>query len=191
MKLRILFRNRIQSYLFISFFGLLAGGCVAVFSLFPFDTLWSFSSFSSTTIGFWMFTTSLIVLTSERPLTASVNACIYVGVTFIVTDIFKTVRLIQSGYMLTGGLPGQVLSTLLYGAAPAVVCGILGAILWNGRKRTWYGRALRFLPLLLIIAEGIRMYLCVFREGRMLFQALLDTVCAALYILVIGRSLFD
>ena len=65
MKLRTLFRNRIQSDLFISFWGLLAGGCVVVFSLFPFNTLWSFSSFSWATIGFWMCTTSLIVLRSE------------------------------------------------------------------------------------------------------------------------------
>ncbi len=67
MVLKTLFRNRLQSYLFICLLGLLAGGLVAGFSQFPFDTLWSISSFSSTTIGFWMFTTSLIVLTSEPP----------------------------------------------------------------------------------------------------------------------------
>lgn len=191
MALKTLFRNRVRSYLFICLLGLLAGGLVAGFSRFPFDTLWSLSSFSSATIGVWMFTTSLIVVTSESPHTAGINAGIYVGVKFVVTDLHKTARLFQAGYAFSDELSVRVLSTLFYGAVPAVLCGALGAILWNGRKGSWYGRALLLLPLLFIAAEGIGMYCRVLKEGRMLFQALLDTACAALYFLAVRRSLFQ
>ena len=125
MALKTLFRNRVRSYLFICLLGLLAGGLVAGFSRFPFDTLWSFSSFSSATIGFWMFTTSLIVVTSESPRTAGINAGIYVGVKFVVTDLHKTARLFQAGYAFSDELSVRVLSTLFYSAVPAVLCGCL------------------------------------------------------------------
>ncbi len=106
------------------------------------------------------------------------------------TDLHKTARLFQAGYAFSDGLPVRILSTLLYGAVPAVICGILGVILWRGRGNQWYSKVLLFLPLLCIVLEAVKMAFTVFLEGRMLFQLLLDTACAALYFFSVRRSLF-
>ena len=158
MNIRILFRHDKRSYLYTCLLGLLAGAIVAAFSNFPADTLWSFSSFSSATIGFWTFTTSLIVLTSKSPFTAGMHGGIYVGLIFLVTAFFKAIRGINDGYSTFSKEITQIPGMFCYAAIPAVICGILGAVLWYGRKNNWYGKLLLVLPLLVIALETAAMY---------------------------------
>lgn len=190
LKIKTFLKNNAKSYLLVCAFGMLAGVLVMLFSNMPSNTLWSLSSFSSATIGFWMCTTSIIALVSDKPLVAGINASLYVGIMFAITGIFKKVREINSEYCLEINVVSSTIDVIFYSIFPAVICGVFGVILWNGRREKWFGKVLLVLPLIFISAEAVIMYARVFTEGRMLFQALLDTGCATGYFLFIKSSLF-
>ena len=84
---KVLFKNNLKSYLLVTGFGIVAGLLVALFSRFPAQGLWNFALFSSGTLGFWMFSTSLIVLFSGKNFVAAINAALYVYFMFYVTGI--------------------------------------------------------------------------------------------------------
>ena len=167
-----------------------AGLLAAALSLLPHGTLWSFSSFGSGTIGFWMFSTSTIVLLSASPRVAAANSGIYVGLMFAVTGIFKTLRLIYSEYYFTSGFLSIAADLFLYSVIPGLVCSALGAVLWYGRKGGRLSRLLLAAPLIVTAAEAAIMFFRVAAEGTMLFQAVLDTGCAAVYLFIFRRGLF-
>lgn len=60
--MKVLFRDKLKSYSFVVALGLLAGLTVVFFIEVPDNGFWSFYYWSSSTFGFWMFSTSLIVL---------------------------------------------------------------------------------------------------------------------------------
>ena len=190
-----LFKNKPKSYLIIITFGIFAGLLVAFFSDFPNDTLWAFSFFSSATIGFWMFTTSSIVLCSEKHLSATINAALYVYFMFFVTMVFKDIRLYNQGYSgcenILELIMNNWLSCLLYGLLPAIVCGGLGFILWFTRRNKWYGKILVYIPLIVISFEMIFMYISVFTTHTKLFMALVDSACVVAYIGIFKTALFS
>ena len=63
---KAVFHNKIGSYLLIALFGIIGGALVGFFEQYPHDDLWAFALFVSMTLGFWMCTTSLLVLFSEK-----------------------------------------------------------------------------------------------------------------------------
>lgn len=97
MERAFLFQN-MKSYMFIWLLGTMGGASVIFFSAFPANDLWAFSYWSSSTLGFWIFSTSLIVLFSDRRKTAFINTLIYIFTMFFVTEIYKALRLFQQGY---------------------------------------------------------------------------------------------
>lgn len=122
--------------------GLLAGFSVVFFIEVPDNGFWSFYYWSSSTFGFWMFSTSLIVLFSENRKCAAINAGIYIFLMFLITTVHQSFRLYRSGAMqqesLSQLIPKHIGGWLLYSVPPAFVCAVLGIILWSGRK-TRYG----------------------------------------------------
>ena len=190
---KTLFKNNWKSYLLVTGFGIVAGLLVAFFSRFPVDGLWAFSLFSSGTLGFWMFTTSLIVLFSGRNYVAAVNAALYVYFMFYVTGIFKRLAIVRKGYSSMEFFYAGLWQELAYGLVPAVVCAALAFVLWYGRKKKWYGVALRFLPAAYIVAEAVTLWVetlwtyIMLREG-FLFMAIVDTVCLAAYLLIVIKA---
>lgn len=189
------FKNKATDYILISALGIIAGLLVAFFSDFPNDTLWAFSFFSSATIGFWMFTTSAIVLCTEKQYSAAINAALYVYFMFFVTMVFKDIRLYNRGYSGCENILELImknwLSCLLYGLFPAIVCGGLAFILWFVRKNTWYGKILVFIPLIVIFSEMIFMYISVFTAHTKLFTALVDSACVIAYIGIFKKAMFS
>lgn len=186
----LLFKGNARGYFAAAALGVAAGLLAAALSLLPHGTLWSFSSFGSGTIGFWMFSTSTIVLLSASPRVAAANSGIYVGLMFAVTGIFKTLRLIYSEYYFTSGFLSMAADLLLYSVIPGLVCSALGAVLWYGRKGGRLSRLLLAAPLIVTAAEAAIMFFRVAAEGTMLFQAVLDTGCAAVYLFIFRRGLF-
>lgn len=186
----LLFKGNTRGYFAAAALGVAAGLLAAALSLLPHGTLWSFSSFGSGTIGFWMFSTSTIVLLSASPRVAAANSGIYVGLMFAVTGIFKTLRLIYSEYYFTSGFLSMAADLLLYSVIPGLVCSALGAVLWYGRKGGRLSRLLLAAPLIVTAAEAAIMFFRVAAEGTMLFQAVLDTGCAAAYLFISRRGLF-
>lgn len=188
-----IFRNKSNSYIITILLGIVAGLLVAFFSDFPNNTLWAFSYFSSTTFGFWMFTTSVIVLCSEKNISAAINASLYVYFMFFVTMIFKTLRIYHRGYSgcetLLDLMMNNWLICLLYGLLPALICGVFGFILWYARSNKWYSKILLILPIIFIFIEMIFMYISVFLTHTKLFMALVDTACVIAYIQIFKKAI--
>lgn len=182
-----------RSILLTAICGVAAGLLVVLFSDMPHGDLWSFSSFSSATLGFWMFSTSTLALSSSQRLIGAVNGFVYVGTMFFVTGIYKEVRNFHGIYnQYTGAvdmLTRAIASAVLYAVIPAMICGALAAVLWSGRRNSWIGKILLLAPACFIAAEAVIMYRYVFATHTMLFQALLDTACLAAYIAIFSRAI--
>ena len=186
---RIAFRNKIGSFLLIVLFGIIGGALVGFFEQYSHDDLWAFALFGSMTLGFWMCTTSLIVLFSEKFYTGGINAFLYVFFMFYVTGIFKRLANVHKGFLDWDGFWRGFISwgEYAYAGLWAAVCFILGMILWFGRKKNVVFVILRFLPALYILTEAVLLWSSVISRRTGLFMAIVDTVCLILYIYIIVR----
>ena len=189
-----IFKNKFISYFLITILGISNGLSVAFFSNFPNNTLWGFSYFSSSILGFWIFTTSLIVLYSEKRIVSGVNAFLYVYFVFLVTGIFKSIRAFHSLYSLYDTINEMILGEwwkwLLYGC-PALICMFLALILWQGRKNTKTGKIILWAPAFVIGIELIQLYVFVIRNHTHLFVTLLNSICFLLYLFIFKKQLFN
>ena len=192
--MKIIFRDNIKSYLMLFLLSIMAGLSVVFFCEFPDNELWAFSYWSSKTFGFWMFSTSLIVLLSEKRKTATINSTIYIFVMFLITTIYKSFHLYFNEYTPFNSLIDLSLNSLygwlLYSIFPAIICGILGAILWCGRKNNIYGKILCVLPVIFIFFETILLFYSVFINHTKLFSAITDLICFILYIIFLKKEVF-
>ncbi len=169
----------------VAVLGILAGLAVAFFSQFSADDLWSFALFSCGSLGFWMFTCSLIALFSEKNYVAGINVGLYVYLMFYITGIFKRLTVVQKGYNDVSYFYHGLWQELTYGLIPAVVCFILAFVLWYGRKDKTVFVILRFAPALCIFAEAVLDWVVVATGDQNLFMALAETVCTIVYLLII------
>ncbi len=191
--MKALFRDKLKSYVLVTGLGLLAGLSVVFFIELPDDSFWSFYYWSSSTFGFWMFSTSLIVLFSENRKCAAINAGIYIFLMFLITTVHQSLQLYRSGATQLQSLSELMLNHiggwLLYSIPPALVCAALGIILWSGRKNTIWGKLLRAMPAVFLFAEmSILFYSVVARRTR-LFSALSDLGCLLTYIIIISKQI--
>ena len=95
--MKVFFRDKLKSYCLVIALGILAGLSVVLFIELPDNSLWSFYYWSSSTFGFWMFSTSLIVLFSENRKCAAFNAGIYIFLMFFITPAHQSLQIYQSG----------------------------------------------------------------------------------------------
>ncbi|MCI9039222.1 MAG: hypothetical protein HFJ29_05065 [Clostridia bacterium] len=192
--MKIIFKDNIRSYLLIFLLSIIAGLSVVFFCEFPNNDLWAFSYWSSETFGFWMFSTSLIVLLSEKRKTATINSTIYIFIMFLITTVYKSFRLYLNGYTPFNSFIDLSLNSLygwlLYSVPPAIICGILGAILWSGRKNNIYGKMLCILPAIFILLETILLFYSVFISHTKLFSAITDLIWFILYIILLKKEVF-
>ena len=134
--IKTLFKDNPASYLTVFCLGVIAGLLVVLFCEFPNNELWSFYYWSSDTFGFWMFSTALIVLCSEKRKNAAVNAALYIFLMFLITTIYKSFHMYWKGYTHFESLAELAIHHMsgwfLYSIPPAILCGVLGAILWSG-----------------------------------------------------------
>ena len=183
-----------KSYLLIFLLSIIAGLSVVFFCELPNNDLWAFSYWSSETFGFWMFSTSLIVLLSEKRKTATTNSTIYIFVMFLITTIYKSFRLYLNGYTPFNSLIDLSLNSmygwLLYSVPPAIICGILGAILWSGRKNNIYSKILCILPVVFIFVESIILFYSFFINHTKLFSAITDLIWFILYVIFLKKLVF-
>ena len=192
--MKVIFKDNIKSYLLIFLLSIIAGLSVVFFCEFPNNDLWAFSYWSSETFGFWMFSTSLIVLLSEKRKTATINSTIYIFVMFLITTIYKSFRLYLNGYTPFNSLIDLSLNSmhgwLLYSVPPAIICGILGAILWSGRKNNIYSKILCILPVVFIFVESIILFYSFFINHAKLFSAITDLIWFILYVIFLKKLVF-
>ncbi len=192
--MKTIFKYNLKSYLLIFLLSVVAGFLVVFFCEFPNNDLWAFSYWSSETFGFWMFSTSLIVLLSEKRKTAIINTIIYIFIMFLITTIYKSFRLYWNGYTPFNSLLELSLNSiygwLLYSLVPALICGIFGAVLWSGRKNNVYGKFLCVLPVLFILVETITLFYSVLMTHTKLFSAVTDLIWIILYVIFLKKEVF-
>lgn len=182
------FKNKFASYLLVSLLGIGAGLLVAFFSRFPADDLWSFSLFSSRSLGFWIFSCSLIALFSERNFVAGIDVGIYVYLMYYVTGIFKRLAVVQKGYAEMSYFYSGLWQEIAYGVIPALICFVLAFGLWYGRKSRPVFVLLRFAPVLFILVEAAAEWVIVVRKQQYLFMAIVETVCVLVYLVLILKT---
>ena len=180
-----IFRNKWNSYVLISLIGIFAGLLVAFFSLFPSDDLWGLANFSSGTLAFWIWTSSLIALFSSSHYVAGVHVSLYIYFMFYVTGIFKRLAIVNSGYNTDSYFYEGLWLELKYGLLPALICFFLAFFLWYGRKNNIFCRILRFAPLMVILLEAIGCWWAVINNHQNLFMAIVDSICSVTYPLII------
>jgi hypothetical protein len=190
--MKFFFKDKLKSYLFVIMLGILAGLSVVLFIELPDNNLWSFYYWSSSTFGFWMFSTSLIVLFSENRKCAAINAGIYIFLMFLITTAHQSFQSYQSGVTPFNSLHEMVANHiggwLLYSIPSALVCSLLGMVLWSGRKNTVWGKTLRLIPAVFLLIEiGILLYY-VFACQTRLFSVLSDLICFLVYITILSKQ---
>ena len=123
---RALLRGRPAHFLLTAAAGILGGLLVAFFSEFSSDGLWAAAYWSSSVYGFWIFTTSLLVLRSEKRHVACVGSGLYIFFMFLVTTVYMSLRL-----FCRGGTPYETLFDMTqhsfpgwmwYSTPPALLC---------------------------------------------------------------------
>lgn len=184
------FDGSAKSYLRIAGLGVLAGLAVVFFLAIPDHPLWGFRRWSAATFGFWMCSTSRIVLTSKNRTCAAVGAGLYIFLMFLVTTAGQSVLLFRSGRTLFTSLPEMaahhVPGWLWYSLPPAVLCAALGAVLWSGRKQTMWGKFLRILPACFLLAETALLLAGLLVHGTNLFSVLTNLGCLIWYLAASG-----
>ena len=193
--MKVVFKDNIKSYLLVFLLSVLAGLSVVICLILPNNNLWSFSYWSSSTYGFWMFTTSLIVLLSEKRKTAIINASMYVFMIFLITTIYQSIKMYFNSYTLFDSLMeipiNSINGWLLYSIIPVVICGALGAILYSGRKDKIYSKILCIMPAIFILIETTILFISVFTKQMKLFSAITDLISLILYILFLIKFVFN
>ena len=191
--MKTIFFDRLKSYLAILSLGVLAGLIVVLFCEVPDNELWSFNDWSANTYGFWMFSTSLIVLCSEKRKNAAINVGIYIFVMFFITTLYKSFSMYWDGSTPYNSLVEVFVNSLygwvLYSIFPAEVCAALALILWIGRKNTVFGKILRIAPAVFIFLETTLLFFSVFTVHKKLFSAITNLICMILYLIYCRASL--
>ena len=90
---RTLLRGRPVHYLLTAAAGIFGGILVAFIFDFPSDGLWAPAYWSTSVYGFWIFTTSLLVLWSEKRYVACIGSGLYIFFMFLVTTVYMSLRL--------------------------------------------------------------------------------------------------
>lgn len=186
---RTLLRGCPAHFLLTAVFGILGGLLVVFIFEFPSDGLWAAAYWSTSVYGFWIFTTSLLVLWSEKRHVACIGSGLYIFFMFLVTTVYMSLRLFYRGSTPYETLFGMALhgisGWLWYSIPPALLSAGLAAVLWGGRKAGTVGTVLRWLPFVFLCLETVCLFCYVFTQSTRLFPALTDLLCTAGYFILI------
>ena len=186
---RTLLQGRPLHYLLTAVFGILGGLLVVFIFEFPSDGLWAAAYWSTSVYGFWIFTTSLLVLWSEKRHVACIGSGLYIFFMFLVTTVYMSLRLFSRDStpyktlfdIILHGISGW----LWYSIPPALLSAGFAAVLWEGRKAGTVGTVLRWLSFVFLCLETGWLFFYVFTQNTWLFPALTDLLCTAGYFVLI------
>ena len=186
---RALLRECPVHFLLTAAAGIIGGLLVAFFFEFPSDGLWAAAYWSTSVYGFWIFTTTLLVLWSEKRHVACIGSGLYIFFMYLVTTVYMSLRLFYRGSTPYETLFGMALHSisgwLWYSIPPALLSAGFAAVLWGGRKAGTVGTVLRCLPFAFLCLETGCLFCYVFTQSTRLFPALTDLLCTAGYFILI------
>ena len=186
---RTLLQGRPLHFLLTAVFGILGGLLVVFIFEFPSDGLWAAAYWSTSVYGFWIFTTLLLVLWSEKRHVACIGSGLYIFFMFLVTTVYMSLRLFYRSSTPYETLFDMALHSisgwLWYSIPPALLSAGFAAVLWGGRKAGTVGTVLRCLPFVFLCLETGWLFFYVFTQNTRLFPALTDLLCTAGYFVLI------
>lgn len=74
--MNLVLKKDVKSFVIVIIFGILMGSLCAVLDLFPYDNIWTFSSFSGS-LGFWAITGMIVLMQSDNYKLAGINTFLY------------------------------------------------------------------------------------------------------------------
>ena len=168
--MKLTFKNTIQSYLLVIFFGMLAGSLCAVLDLYPNDSIWTFSSFSGS-LGFWALSGMLILMQSENWKLSAINTFLYFA--FMNTAFFFVHLLLPFQFPRVSTFSEACLQSLAW-TIPSLGCGLCAILTCQAKKDNWLGIFTLSLPCGLMLYEFICTLFSVFIYHRYLFQSIVN-----------------
>lgn len=165
------FQNNYKSYFCIIGFGLLAGLITRLSDLFPYDTLWSISSIASA-FGFWMLTTTLIILFSCSNKNAAINVFLYL---FSMSFSFYFLQYILGFYFPRfHNVEGFAWNLFIIYSIFTLVCAVISYLLYYWNKDNRISNILYALPICGLGAEIIGVAVFLANTHTYLFQLIFD-----------------
>jgi hypothetical protein len=166
------FKDNIKSYLLVVGLGLVAGIITELLNLFPYDTLWSLSSIA-TALGFWIFTTTLVIYFSCSNKNAAINVFLYLSSMNFGFYFLQAILgcFMPRLYNIEGFLHwGALLRFDIY----ALVCGAISYVLYYWNKDNRISNVLYALPICGLGAETIGAVFYFYNTHTLLGQLIFD-----------------
>ena len=162
------FNGSCKSYILVTGIGFLVGIITRLSDYLPYDTLWSFSSIASA-FGFWIVTTTCIILFSSSNKNASINVLLYLS-TMNVT--FYILQYVLGVFIERFCIEHVNWSLLLLYEGVAIVAAGVSYILYFWNRNTVYSNILYGLPLCGLGAETLGVIRFFIHTETYLFQLL-------------------
>ncbi|GAA0181079.1 hypothetical protein SH2C18_36630 [Clostridium sediminicola] len=165
------FQHNFKSYLWVIGIGLFAGIITRLSDLFPYDTLWSFSSIASA-FGFWMLTTTLVIYFSCSNKNAAINVFLYLSsMNFSFYFLKYIIGFYFPRFYDIGGFHWTLL--IEYDIF-ALVCAAISYVLYFWNKDNKISNVLYALPICGLGAETIGIAMFLANTHTYLFQLIFD-----------------
>ena len=131
--MNLVLKKDVKSFVIVIIFGILMGSLCAVLDLFPYDNIWTFSSFSGS-LGFWAITGMIVLMQSDNYKLAGINTFLYFA--FMNAFFFFVYLLLPIAHpRITTFLDASI--SALYWTIPSFICGICAIITYQAKKNNW------------------------------------------------------
>lgn len=181
--MNIILNHSLKSYIKVFLVGILVGCICRLLDYFPADTLWSFSSIQ-TLLGFWIITNTIIVLLSTSNICAGISSFLYM---FGMTLSFYGLQAILGMFipLFSGGFRFTlfILFTVL-----SIPCAIAAFTLYYWNRDHMFNSVLYSLPIGALAAEAIVIIIYFSKHHTFLFQMLMDTIGAVVFLLMFYKK---
>lgn len=181
----LVLKKDVKSFIIVIIFGILMGSLCAVLDLFPYDNIWTFSSFSGS-LGFWAITGMIVLMQSDNWKLAGINTFLYFA--FMNAFFFFVYLLLPIAHPRITSF-SQACSEALIWTIPSFICGICAVITYQAKKNNWIGLVALSFPLGVLFCEFVSLGLSVIINHKYLFQTIIDLIgIVLLFILYKGKK---
>ena len=161
-----------SSFIKVILFGICMGALCALLDLYPYNNIWTFSSFSGS-VGFWAITGMIVLMQSENWKLAGINTFLYFA--FMNASFFFVYLLLPIANPRVTTFAQACTESLVW-TIPSLICGVCAIIAYQAKKNNWFGIFTLSLPIGVLLSEFVSVLLAVFINHKYLFQTLVDLI---------------